>query len=79
MQRGIGRRLPCSLAEMKNQFAVCLARLRLVSDDPCRSGELWACSSYGVFRFFRVQQYGLVELDASGLPLMKGTAGVGSV
>ena len=73
------RRLHGSLAEMENQFAECLARFRLVPEDPCRSREFWACSQYGVLRFFRVLQSGLVELDSSGRPLMKGTAGVGSM
>jgi hypothetical protein len=60
------RRLHGSLADMEWLFADAIARLRLVPDDPCRSRELWACSPYGVLRFFRVLQGGLVELGRDG-------------
>jgi len=71
------RRLHCPLAEMERQFEEALARLRLVPEDPCRSRELWACSPYGVLRFFRVLKAGLVELDSTGRLLLPGTAGGG--
>ena len=70
------RRLHCSLAEMEYQFEEALARLRLMPEDPCRSRELWACSPYGVLRFFRVLNDGLVELDSTGR-LLTGTAAGG--
>ena len=63
---GMSRRLHGPLAEMEHQFSEPLARFRLVPEDPCRSRELWACSPYGVLRFFRVLQAGLVELDGTG-------------
>jgi len=63
------RRLYGPLAEMEYQFWESLARLRLVPENPCRSRELWACSPYGTFRFFRVMDDGLVELDSSGLSI----------
>ena len=73
------RRLHGSLAEIEHQFWESLARLRLMPDDPCRSRELWACSPFGVLRFFRVTNTGLMELDSSGQPLTTGTtAGGGS-
>jgi hypothetical protein len=72
------RRLHCSLAEMECQFEEALARLRLVPEDPCRSRELWACSPYGVLRFFRVLRAGLVEIDAAGRLLAGTAAGGGS-
>ncbi len=68
------RRLHCSLAEMECQFEEALARLRLVPEDPCRSRELWACSPYGVLRFFRVLKDGLVEIDSTGMLFLPGTA-----
>jgi hypothetical protein len=71
------RRLHCSLAEMERQFEEALARLRLVPEDPCRSRELWACSPYGVLRFFRVLKAGLMELDYTGRPIFTGTAAGG--
>jgi hypothetical protein len=66
---GLSRRLHGPLAEIEYQFAEPLARFRLVPDNPCRSRELWACSPYGVLRFFRVLQAGLVELDLAGAVL----------
>jgi hypothetical protein len=68
------RRLHGSHAEMETPFWESLAWLRLVPDAPCRSRELWACSPYGVLRFFRVTNAGLVELDSSGHPFTTGTA-----
>lgn len=63
------RRLHCPLAEMEQMFADAITHLRLVPDDPCRSRELWACSPYGVLRFFRVLGAGLVELGTDGEPV----------
>jgi hypothetical protein len=63
---GMSRRLHGPPAEIEYQFADPLDRFRLVPDNPCRSRELWACSQYGVLRFFRVLQAGLVELDLAG-------------
>ena len=71
------RRLHCPLAEMERQFEEALARLRLVPEDPCRSRELWACSPYGVLRFFRVLKDCLVEIDSGGRLLLPGTAAGG--
>jgi hypothetical protein len=66
---GLSRRLHGPPAEIEYQFADPLARFRLVPENPCRSRELWACSPYGVLRFFRVLQAGLVELDLEGAVL----------
>ena len=63
------RKLHASLAEIEWLFADAIARLRLVPDDPCRSRELWACSPYGVLRFFRVLKEGLMELGTDGQPV----------
>ena len=73
------RRLHGPLAEMEHLFWESLARLRLMPEDPCRSREFWACSPFGILRFFWVTNTGLLELDSSGRPLATGTAtGVGS-
>jgi hypothetical protein len=66
------RRLHCSLTDMEWLFADSVARLRLLPDNPCRSRELWACSPYGVLRFFRVLKAGLVELGTDGEPVSAG-------
>lgn len=63
------RRLHGTLAEMQAQCAEPIARLRLVPQAVCRSLELWACSPYGGFRFFRIQGTGLLELNRDGVPL----------
>ena len=60
------RRLHAPVAEIEWQFADAITRLRLVPEDPCRSRELWVCSPYGVFRFFRLLGSGLVELTPAG-------------
>jgi len=63
------RRLHCTNKEMELQAAEPLARLRHIPDSPYRSRELWACSPYGGFRFFRLEKSGLAETGRDGDPV----------
>jgi len=46
-----------------------LAALRFIVSSPEISRELWIYTPKGTFRFFRVLERSLVELDRSGTPL----------
>ena len=61
-----GRRLHCPVQEIAEKYAEPLGRLRLVPDTAGRSRELWICGQYGTFRFFRVENTGLLEIDRNG-------------
>ena len=60
------RRLHCPTPEIADLFAEPVSRLRLVPDAAGRARELWVCGQYGTFRFFRIANAGLVELDRNG-------------
>lgn len=68
------RRLHAPPAELERQFEDTVAKLRLLPDNPCRSRELWTCSPRGVFRFFRVLNNCLAEIDFAGKCLPGGPA-----
>ncbi len=61
-----GRRLHCPVQEIAEQYAEPLGRLRLVPNAAGRSRELWVCGQYGTFRFFRIEDTGLFEIDRNG-------------
>ena len=60
------RHLRCTLAWLEREVADALAGLRMIASSPAISRELWICSPRGLFRFFRVCDDGLVELDRDG-------------
>ncbi len=60
------RHLRCTLAWLEREVADALAGLRMIASSPAISRELWICSPKGLFRFFRVCDDGLVELDRDG-------------
>ena len=62
------RRLHGTVAEMAFACREQIAKLRLVPAGLCRSLELWVCSPYGQFRFFRLTPAGLLELGKNGEP-----------
>ena len=63
------RRLRCTFAELEREVAAELASLRMIVSSAEISRELWICSTRANFRYFRVTQNGLVELDCTGRPL----------
>jgi hypothetical protein len=54
---------------LEREAAGDLAALRFIASSPEISRELWVCTPKGSFRFFRVLENSLVELDRSGNPL----------
>jgi hypothetical protein len=59
-------------AEIAREFYDAIARLRLHPAGGPVSRELWLYSRYGVLRFFRVLDNGIVELGADGKVLAAG-------
>lgn len=60
------RHLRCSLVWLEREAEADLAGLRLMPLCPGISRELWICSPTGIFRFFRVGDSSLAELDRDG-------------
>jgi hypothetical protein len=54
---------------LEREAAVDLAALRFIASSPEISRELWVYSPKSAFRFFRVLENSLAELDRSGNPL----------
>jgi hypothetical protein len=54
---------------LEHEAAKDLAALRFIALSPEISRELWVYTPKGLFRFFRVLENSLVELDRSGNPL----------
>lgn len=65
-------RLYGTIAEIAREFYHAIARLRVHPAGGPVSRELWLYSRYGVLRFFRVEEAGIVELGADGKELSKG-------
>ena len=64
------RRLHCILTEIEKTFSEPIRRLRSFPTPENHCRELWLWSPYGVFRFFRVGNEGIVEIDRDGNPLV---------
>jgi len=63
------RHLRCSLQWLEREAAEELAGLRLIASSGEISRELWICAPNSGFRFFRICDTSLVELDRDGRPL----------
>ncbi|MFA4861293.1 hypothetical protein [Methanoregula sp.] len=68
-------RLHETLAEVERDYYDVLARIRIVPGGGPVSRELWLYSRYGVLRFFRVEDQGIVELSSDGRILVTLPAG----
>ena len=62
-------RIRITPAWLEREAAEDLAALRFIASSPGISRELWIYTPKGTFRFFRVLDGSLVELDCSGNPL----------
>jgi hypothetical protein len=60
-------RVHCSHAWIESEAADALTTLRAIASGPGISRELWVFLPRGAFRFFRVTDTGLVELDRDGV------------
>jgi hypothetical protein len=62
-------RILAPLSEILESYRDEIFRLRSITNNTGISRELWLRSKHGTWRFFRVTEEGLIELDRSGLPL----------
>lgn len=60
-------RVHCSHALIERDAADALVMLRAITYGPGISRELWVFLPRGAFRFFRVEDTGLIELDRDGV------------
>ena len=59
-------RIRCPLSVIEREAADALATLRAIAPGPGISRELWVYLPRGSFRFFRVEEGGLAEIDRDG-------------
>jgi hypothetical protein len=64
------RHLWCTPEGMEAQFIEPVTRLRRIPASAFVSRELWVWSQYGTWRFFRVEDAGIVEIDRDGKNLI---------
>jgi len=64
-------RLRCPLSVIEREAADALTTLRAIAPGPGISRELWVYLPRGSFRFFRVEETGLIELDRDGVVIPK--------
>jgi hypothetical protein len=60
------RHLWCTPRQMEAQCCEAIQQFRHLPAPAFVSREIWFWSQYGVFRFFRIEDAGLVELDRDG-------------
>jgi hypothetical protein len=60
------RHLWCTPEGLGLQCSEVIAKFRHIHAPAYLSREIWFWSQYGVFRFFRIEDAGLVELDIDG-------------
>jgi len=63
------RHLRCSMQWLEREAEAELAGLRLIASSGEISRELWICAPNSCFRFFRICDTALAELDRDGRPL----------
>jgi hypothetical protein len=60
------RHLWCTPEGMEAQCSEAVTKYRQIPAPAFLSREIWFWSPYGIFRFFRIEDAGLVELDKDG-------------
>jgi hypothetical protein len=67
----------CSTPEdILHNYAKVIGQLRFIASSPGISRELWLRTPHGVWRFFRVLNDSIVELDRDGMPVANDTGAV---
>jgi hypothetical protein len=70
-------KLSSTVEDIVHDFAAAIARLRLIVSSLVISRELWLRTPRGKWRFFRILDAGILELDRDGVPLANGTQPAG--
>jgi len=69
-------RLSSTPEDILHDFSSVISRLRFIASSPAISRELWLRTPRGAWRFFRVLDDAILELDRDGMPLANGTGPV---
>ena len=67
-------KLSSTVDDILHGFAAAIARLRLIVSALVVSRELWLRTPRGKWRFFRILEAGIQELDCNGDPIPDGTS-----
>ncbi|MCK9631497.1 MAG: hypothetical protein M0R30_07620 [Methanoregula sp.] len=59
-------------SEIEHEYREIIAELRLFPQSPQIQKELWVYNKYGTYRFFRLTDAGLEEIQQSGEPVKNG-------
>ncbi len=59
--------------DILHDFSSVIGQLRFIASSPAISRELWLCTPRGAWRFFRILDDSILELDRDGMPLANGT------
>jgi hypothetical protein len=62
--------------DILHDYAEVIGDLRFIASSPAISRELWLRSPRGAWRFFRILNDGIIELDKDGMPLANGAGPV---
>lgn len=63
------RRLGCTAGELERHASSEIALLRSIASSPAISRELWLCSPTYAWRFFRIGDHTITEIDGDGRPV----------
>lgn len=62
--------------DILHEYAAVIGQLRFIASSPAVSRELWLRTPRGAWRFFRISDDGILEIDRHGMPLANGTGPV---
>jgi hypothetical protein len=63
-------RLSSTPEDILHDFSSVIGQLRFIASSPAISRELWLRSPRGAWRFFRIHDDGILELNMDGIPLV---------
>ena len=65
--------------EIEHGFRALIGELRLFPPSAQILLELWIYSKNGTYRFFRLGEAGIVEIDLDGMPVLAAAPGTGTI
>ena len=68
-------RLTCLPEDIAHDFSGAISLLRFIVSSPGISRELWLCTPHGAWRFFRILDDRIIEIDRDGRPIGKNSTG----
>jgi len=71
-------RLSSDPRDILHEYATVIGQLRFIASSPSISRELWLRTPHGAWRFFRIPDTGILELDRFGMPLANAILSAGT-